>query len=162
MPVDLPLDPSPDDVVSVLEEHIEQRLGRPISALRDEAATAKTPDPATVRVVREYTELAAAEKALEAREDELFALIVASPGVFTDEHMAAAQAVNNALTYRDARVATVVHSVLLHPLDPQAPARTAQAAAKARPHQATSTRSTSTSPTTPAAAAPTGSSSRRR
>ncbi|MFF9785071.1 hypothetical protein [Streptomyces nigrescens] len=162
MSVDLPLDPLPDDVVSVVEEHIEQRLGRPISALRDEAVTSNAPDPETVRVVREYTELAAAEKALETREEELFALIIASPGVFTDEHLAAAQAVNNAVNYRDARVATVVHAVLLHPLDSKAPARTAQAAAKARPHQATSTRSTSTSPTTPSAATPTGPSARRR
>ncbi|WP_406220750.1 hypothetical protein [Streptomyces decoyicus] len=162
MSVDLTLEALSDDLMSVVDEHIEQRLGRPISALRDEAATAVTPDPETVRVVREYTELAAAEKAVEAREEELFALIVASPGVFTDEHLAAAQAVNNAVTYRDARVATVLHAVLLHPLDPQAPARSAQAAAKARPHQATSTRSTSTSPTTPSAATPTGPSARRR
>ncbi|MGX1759886.1 hypothetical protein ACWIG5_23765 [Streptomyces lydicus] len=162
MSVDLPLDPVPDDVVSMVEEHIEKRLGRPFSALHDEAAAEKTPDPATVRVVREHTELAAAEKALEAREDELFALIVATPGVFTDEHLAAAQAVNNAVTYRDARVATVLHSVLLHPLDSQAPARTAQAAAKARSQTAASTRSTSTSATTPAAAASPGPSARRR
>ncbi|MGW2404076.1 hypothetical protein ACWCXK_06060 [Streptomyces sp. NPDC001739] len=162
MSADLPLEDMPDDLMGVVEEHIEQRLGRPVSALRDEVATAKTPHAATARVVREYTELALADEAVVAREDELFDLIVASAGVFGDEHLAAAQAVNNAVTYRDARVATVVHAVLAYSLNRQAPGHTSPAAVKARPHQTTAAPSTLASPPTPAAAAPTAPSARRR
>ncbi|MGY4968359.1 hypothetical protein ACWGCC_03890 [Streptomyces nigrescens] len=154
-------DDLPDDVLGLVEERIEQRLGLPVGALQSEIATAARPDEGLVEIVREYTELAAAEVAVEELSDELLDLLMATPGEFNDQHMQAAQALNNAVTHRDARLSTLLHAV---EQQVPTPARQAPAAVHARSRQATAARPVTTSgaATVPAALAVPTASARRR